>query len=490
MTQTAHQEKLSLKGNGIILAILAAMAMMVMFIEIMLVPALPHIAMEYPQDSEWVSWVLSAYLLSGAVATLLLGRFGDIYGKKRVMMFALSIYIIGLVGCAISWSMGSLIAFRAVQGVGMGVFVLAFGIIRDTFPRRLVPVAIGIISAMFSVGVSIGLLGGGFIVSNLSWRDAFYIVIPFMVTLTFLVWWLVQDNNEIRRKEKVDVPGAAMISGGVLSLLLALTQGQEWGWTDVKILGLFSLSAVLIFTFIWWEVKGTKTPIVSIKLMRVRGIAGANIAALFVGMSMFLMFQTLPFFLMSPEAVGGFGVTDSFMIGVYMFPSAVAQLIFAPLAGKWSKNIGADKILISGLLILCLGMALMAFWHETLIQVMINVFITGLGLGFAMVSMINVVAMASPRAEFGVASGMNTLFRVVGGSIGPVLASVITASFLVSYIPPGGTYPVSIPGEEGYMLVFLLGAVLALIGGIVAIIMRPGHGISYEEEHVVPQGEK
>jgi EmrB/QacA subfamily drug resistance transporter len=485
MSEAVRHEKLSLKGNGIILAILAAMAMMVMFIEIMLVPALPHIAMEYPQDSEWVSWVLSAYLLSGAVATLLLGRFGDIYGKKKVMMFALTVYCIGLIGCAISWSMGSLIVFRAVQGVGMGVFVLAFGIIRDTFPRRLIPVAIGLVSAMFSVGISIGLLGGGYIVSRLSWRDAFYIVIPFMIALTVLVWWLVEDHNEIRQKQKVDVPGALLISGGVLSLLLALTQGQEWGWTDAVTLGLFIASAILVVAFIWWEIKGTRTPIVSIQLMKVKGIAGANIAALFVGMSMFLMFQTLPFFLMSPETVGGFGISDSFMIGVYMFPSAIAQLFFAPLAGKWSRRFGADKILISGLLILTIGMMLMAFWHATLTEVMISVFITGVGLGFAMVSLINVVAMASPRAEFGVASGMNTLFRVVGGSIGPVLASVITTSFLVTYYPPGSPFPIEIPGEQGYVIVFLLGGLLALIGAITAIIMRPGHGLSYEEEHHV-----
>jgi EmrB/QacA subfamily drug resistance transporter len=487
MSEPIRHDKLSLKGNGIILAILAAMAMMVMFIEIMLVPALPHIAMEYPQDSEWVSWVLSAYLLSGAVATLLLGRFGDIYGKKKVMMFALAVYCIGLIGCAVSWSMGSLIVFRAVQGVGMGVFVLAFGIIRDTFPRRLIPVAIGLVSAMFSVGVSIGLLAGGYIVSQFSWRDAFYIVIPLMMTLTILVWWLVNDRNEVRQKQKVDVLGAALISGGVLSLLLAMTQGQDWGWSDPLIIGLFVTSAILVIAFIRWETKGAKTPIVSIKLMKVRGIAGANIAALFVGMSMFLMFQTLPFFLMSPEEVGGFNITDSFMIGVYLFPSAIAQLIFAPLAGKWSRRFGADKILISGLLILTIGMMLMAFWHPTLAWVMVSVFITGVGLGFAMVSLINVVAMASPRAEFGVATGMNTLFRVVGGSIGPVLASVISTSFLVLYYPPGSPFPIEIPSEQGYMMVFLLGGLLALIGAVSAIIMRPGHGLNYDDEHqVVP----
>jgi MFS family permease len=199
---------------------------------------------------------------------------------------------------------------------------------------------------------------------------------------------------------------------------------------------------------------------------------------------MFLMFQTLPFFLMSPTEVGGFDVQDSFMIGVYMFPSAVAQLIFAPLAGKWSRRIGADKILISGLLILTLGMLMMAFWHETLAQVMVNVFVAGLGLGFSMVSLINVVAMSCPKTQFGVASGMNTLFRVVGGSIGPVLGGVVTAAFLVSWYPPGSPVPIEIAGEQGYIAVFLLAAVLAFIGSVICIILRPGRGICFEEEAV------
>jgi len=128
---------------------------------------------------------------------------------------------------------------------------------------------------------------------------------------------------------------------------------------------------------------------------------------------------------------------------------------------------------------------MMTLWHSTLALVMLSVFVTGVGMGFAMVSLINVVAMASPRAEFGVASGMNTLFRVVGGSIGPVLAGVITTSFLVSYTPPGSPISIEIPGLEGYLLVFILGGVLAFIGALVCIIMRPGHGLSYDEEHIL-----
>ncbi|MCU0861960.1 MAG: MFS transporter, partial [Methanomassiliicoccales archaeon] len=206
------------------------------------------------------------------------------------------------------------------------------------------------------------------------------------------------------------------------------------------------------------------------------------LAALFVGMSMFLLFQTLPFFLMSPAQVGGFGVTDAFMIGVYMFPSAVAQLIFAPLAGKWSKTVGADKVLIAGLLLLTGGMLMLSFWHDALWQVMASVFVAGVGLGFSMVSLINVVAMSCPRKEFGVASGMNTLFRVVGGSIGPVLGAVITSAFLVSYLPPGSPFPIEIPGEQGYVAVFLVGSLIAFIGAVICMIMRPGQGACFEEE--------
>ena len=408
---TLNQEKLSLRGNGIILALLAAIAMMVMFIEIMLVPALPHIAAEYSKDAGWVSWVLSAYLLSGAVATLLLGRLGDIYGKKRVLLIALTGYIVGIIGSAFSWSMGSLIAFRAIQGIGMGMFVLSFGIIRDTFPRRLVPVAIGLISAMFSVGVSIGLLGGGYIVSVLSWRDSFYIVAPLMMVMAILVWWFVKDNN-VRNPSTVDIVGAGLISGGVLSFLLALTQGESWGWLSGGILGLLAASLVLIAVFIWYERNKAKAPIVSIELMKNKGIAGANIAALFVGLSMFLLFQTMPFFLMSPVAIGGFGLASAFIVGVYMFPSAIAQLIFAPLAGKWSRRFGADRILILGMGITTAGTLMMALFHSTVAEFALSMFIIGIGLGLAMVSLINVVAMSSPRSQFGVATGMNTLFRV------------------------------------------------------------------------------
>jgi len=239
--------ELSIRGNGKILILLAAIAMMVMFIEIMLVPALPIIAQEYPRDSDWVSWVLSVYLLVGAVATPIAGKLGDIYGKKRMMVVTMAVYTAGLVGCGFSWSLPSLLIFRGIQGIGMGMFPLAFGIVRDTFPKRAVPVAVGIISAMFSIGVSVGLVGGGFMISRLSWRDCFYLIAPLFALFTVLTYRLIEESP-IRHEGKVDMPGAVLLGGGVFGFLFGLTQGEAWNWDSrISFIFLFSLAAIFLF---------------------------------------------------------------------------------------------------------------------------------------------------------------------------------------------------------------------------------------------------
>lgn len=472
-------ERLSLKGNGIILLELAFISMMVMFVEIMLVPALPKIAQEFPQDASWVSWILAAYMLVGAVATPLLGRLGDIYGKKRVMLIALSVYVAGLVGCSIAWSIPSLIGFRAVQGIGMGMFPLAFGIIRDTFPRRLVPMAIGIISAMFSVGVSIGLLAGGYIVAVLSWRDCFYIVTPLLAIIGIVAFYTIKADH-VRLKCGIDVVGAGTLGTSIFCLLFALTEGQTWGWGDIKTLGFLAFFVAMFVTFVAWE-RRVKDPIVRLSLMANPGVLGVNLTALFVGVAMFLMFQTLPFFLMTPKSLGGFALADAFMVGLYMFPTAIGQLIFAPLAGKWSKRIGADNVLIIGIVLLAVGYGMLIVMHGSALDIALSMFVSGSGLGLCMVSFINVIAMTAPKNEFGIASGMNTLFRVVGGSIGPVIGAVIMAGFVVAWIPSPSVGPISMTTETGYIWAWVAGLVASSAALVIAIVLRPGKGMDFEK---------
>jgi MFS family permease len=462
-------------GNWKILAILASVAMMVMFIEIMLVPALPYVAVDF-HDTQWIPWVLSIYLLIGAVATPLAGRLGDMYGKKRIMIYVMCIYVVGLLGSGFSLDLSRallgqpsifvLIFFRGVQGIGMGMFPLAFGIIRDTFPRDKIPTAIGTVSAMFSVGVSLGLLGGGYITSVGHWYDAFHVVVPFFIALTVLTVFLIKDPIVVKRGS-LDLSGAATLGIGVFALLLGLTQGEEWGWGSPSIIGLFLLALVMLVIFTILELR-TEDPVVRLSMFRNRGVLDASVTAIFIGFCMFLLFQTLPFFLETPKVAGGFfGITDTFVIGLYMFPSAIAQLIFGPLGGVLSKKVGADKVLIAGLAILALGFGTLVYMHTDWVGIVISVFITGAGMALCMVSMINLVVVTCKQSEFGVASGMNTLFRVVGGSVGPVLAVVILSNYTMSL--QGNV----IYTESGYVTTWIVGVVFALIGLVCAIALRP-----------------
>ena len=479
-TKTAAGKKgLSLGGNGIILVILASMAMMVMFIEIMLVPALSIIASEFNNHSTWISWILSIYLLVGAVTTPIIGRLGDLYGKKKVLLATMVIYIIALLGCSISWNLESLLFFRAVQGIGLGMFPLAFGIVRDTFPKEQVPVAIGIISAMFSVGVSIGLLGGGFIVSTFSWRYSFYIVAPLFAILAIASYFLIKDEHR-ETSGSIDYLGAGFLGLGVLSLLLGLTEGENLGWSSFTIIGLFIISIIALANFGLWQTM-SRDPIIRLRLLKNRGLLGSNLTALFVGMGMFLMFQTLPFFLLSPKAVGGLELENAFIVGLYIFPAAAVQLIFAPLAGRIGRSIGHFTVLIIGMGVMALSFIVLVLLHSSEVEILVSMVVAGIGMGFSMVPLINIVALASPKKDFATASGMNTLFRVVGGSIGPVLASAILASYVV-FIPH---VPIPFYSEAGYEQAWLVGAIISFVGMIIAFTFRPRKGaqrVAVEQE--------
>ena len=472
---TAMADSHASNGNWRILAVLASVAMMVMFIEIMLVPALPYVSQDF-KNTRCISWVLSVYLLVGAVATPLAGRLGDMYGKKKVMLWIMVIYIVGLLGSGFSLEISRslfgqpsifvLLFFRGVQGIGMGMFPLAFGIIRDTFPREKMPTAIGIVSAMFSVGVSVGLLGGGYITSVSHWYDAFHIVTPFFALLTILTVFLIRDPA-VQRRGSLDLPGACTLGLGIFILLLALTQGHESGWFDPLILGLFAFAAVMIFLFVRIELRAVD-PIVRLSMFRNRGVLDANLTAIFIGVGMFLLFQTLPFYLETPIQAGGhFGISDTFIIGLYLFPSAIAQLIFGPAAGSLSKRIGPDKVLIAGLAVMALGFLSLVGMNADWVGIIVSVFILGAGMAMCMVSMINLVVVTCKQSEFGVASGMNTLFRVVGGSVGPVLATLVLSNYTID------VHGHVLYSEAVYITTWMVALAFSVIGLIIAIALRP-----------------
>src|SRR6266545_7291295 len=195
----------------------------------MVIPALPALQRELHTTTTWVTWVLTVFLLVASVATPILGKLGDQYGKERLLAITLGIFLVGCIGAAASWNIWVLISFRALQGVGGAIFPLSFSIIRDEFPREKVGVAIGLISAVFGVGGGFGLVLSGVIVDHASWRWLFIVGAVGIAAATVLVRRFVPESP-IKTPSRVDYLGASLLSGGLIALLLALTEGEHWGW--------------------------------------------------------------------------------------------------------------------------------------------------------------------------------------------------------------------------------------------------------------------
>jgi MFS family permease len=237
----------------------------------MVIPALPLLQRQLHTTTTWATWVLTVFLLVSCVATPILGKLGDQYGKERMLAISLFVFLLGCIGCAAAWNVASLIAFRALAGVGGGVFPLAFAIIRDEFPRDRMGVGIGLISAVFGVGGGFGIVFAGLIADNFSWRWLF-ITGSVLTALALVLVHRFVPESPIKTPSRVDFPGAVLLSLALIALLVGLSEGASWGWASARVLGLFAASLVLLV--VWGTVETrVQEPLVD---MRMRSPTGRS----------------------------------------------------------------------------------------------------------------------------------------------------------------------------------------------------------------------
>src|SRR5919201_747575 len=315
----------------------------------MVVPALPTLQRVLHRTPSWVTWVLTVFLLVASVATPLLGKLGDQYGKERLLVISLSLFLAGCVGCALAWNIWSLIAFRALSGAGGAVFPLSFGIIRDEFPREKVGVAIGLISATFGVGGGFGIVLSGLIVDNLSWRWLFITgAVP--IGLSVLLIHRFVPESPIKTASRLDVPGATLLSGGLVCLMLALKEGDEPGWRSGGVAGLAATAAVLLGAWCLAELR-VPEPMVDMRMMASRQVLFTNVTALIAGFAMFGSWVLIPNFVESPTEIVHYGFGASATVaGLYLLPSSFTLLFAGPLAGLIARRTGSKWPLAIGLL--------------------------------------------------------------------------------------------------------------------------------------------
>jgi EmrB/QacA subfamily drug resistance transporter len=436
----------------------------------LVIPALPQIAADVNATPTEASWILTAFLLSASIATPIVGKLGDVHGKGRVLTGVLVLFSLGGVVNALAGSVEVMIAGRVIQGVAGGVFPLAFGIIRDTFPPAKVAGGLAIVSAIFGIGGGIGLPLSGVIVDNLDISWLFWISL-IALPAAFASYRLIPDSPPAR-KMRIDWLGAALLSVALGALLLGVTNANEWGWESAPTLGL--LAGGLAMIVIWAQVEARRTePLIELRVLRSRAVAYTNLTAMLVGFAMFGSFLMIPQFAQTPDGAGyGFGYSAT-AAGLLIAPTALAQLIAGPVAGRIGSRIGFRLTLAIGAGLASASFAVLAFEHSHPWEFVVAGLLLGSGISFAFASMANLIVGAVPQHEVGIATGINTIMRTVGGAFGAAVSTSILAADTI-----GGTH---IPAEGGYTAAFAMAVGVGILAVGAALLIprtesrtRPG----------------
>jgi EmrB/QacA subfamily drug resistance transporter len=460
-------------GTRATFAVLAASVGAYSLLQSLVLPVLPTIQHDLHTSQNTVTWVLTAYLLSASVFTPIFGRLGDMYGKGRMMVLALSTLAVGALLAALAPSIGVMIAARAIQGVGGGVLPLAFGIIRDEWPPEKVGGTVGIMAGLTAAGGGFGVVLSGPIVEVVDYHWLFWLPLIVLVLAAIAAHFLIPESTQ-RSEGRISWPPVILLTVWLVALLLAVSEGPTWGWGSGRVLGLLALAIV---TGIGWVVVETKVahPLIDMKMMRIPVVWTCNLVAFLFGIGLYATFDVIPTYVRTP-AFSGYGFGASVVVsGLILLPQGVGMFAFSLGSGRLTARYGAKLLLVVGSSVSIFTFVMDVIWRNHLWQFAISMGLQGIGFGLAFAAMSALVVEGVPAHQTGVASGMNANIRTIGGSIGAaVVSSIITASH----------GPHGLPKESGYVhgFVFLLFSTVA--AALAALLVpRVRRHLSAKEMH-------
>jgi len=427
-------------------------------------PALSTIGKDLDVGTSDVSWILTAYLLSASVLTPIFGRLGDMLGKRRILIVVLSLLFVGTLLAALAPNLGALIVGRALQGAAGAVLPLSIGIVRDELPRDRVSVTIGLLSAIFGIGAGVGIVAAGPIVEHLSWHWLFWLPLV-LIVIALLGAIFGMKESPVRKPGRLDLVGTAVLSVSLVSILLAISEGESWGWDSLKTIGLLVLGAITLVAFVLVELR-VKEPLIDVRLFRIRGVWTAHVVALIFGFAMFGTFVLVPTLLQLPAVTGyGFG-KDVSEAGLFLLPTVIAMIILGPVAGILVRKVGPKPPMLLGALLVTAAFVLPALAHGESWQILLSGILTGAGIGLALASTSNAIIESVPATQTGEAISANTIARTIGSSIG----TAVIAALISSHSTPQG-----LPTNDAFTIGFWVCAavaVLAILAAIIAPSMR------------------
>lgn len=485
-----------------IVIILSSVATMVMYAETMLVPAIPELINDFNISYSTSSWILTTYLITGAVMTPIAGKLSDIYGKKKILLIVMLFYTTGVSIAGFSTNIDFMLLARGFQGVGLSMFPIAFSIVRAQFPREKIAIGQGIITSMYGGGAVIGLSVGGAIVQHYGWHATFFTIIPIAITLLFFIWRYIpadkeeaertrtlqqqerqiqhhqQDQKFVTSHKNIDMKGAITLAVAVTSFLLVLTYlevgtGSSTGKNSTiessstmvaasfAVLGIISLALFILVE------KRSASPLIDFRLLLNKRILLANIIIVIVGYSMFTVFQTIPILVQNPQP-NGFG-GDPIRAAKVQLPFALIILVFGTASGFIITRLGSMKTIIIGTVVGAIGFSALEIFHSTEFIVSLNLGIIAIGISLSSIGAQNVIILSIPRQNSGMSLGMTTFLRILGSSIAPAVAGMLLQQYQYTAIV-GGTIQ-SFPSSEAYNLIFLIASIFSIISVCLALVL-------------------
>jgi EmrB/QacA subfamily drug resistance transporter len=451
-------------------AVLAAAVAAYALLQSLVIPVLPTIQAGLQTSQNSVTWVLTAYLLSASIFTPIMGRLGDLWGKERMLVVALAALAAGSVLAAVAGSIAVMIVARVIQGIGGGVLPLAFGIIRDEFPKQKVAGAVGVIAALVAAGAGLGIVLAGPVVEALDYHWLFWIP-AIILGIATVAAKVVVPESPVRAAGRLNWGAALLLSGWLVALLVPISEAPTWGWGSARVLGLLALAVLLAVA--WAAVESRSShPLIDMRMMRIPVVWTTNLVALLFGVGMYATFAFLPEFLQTPASAGyGFGLSIT-RSGLILLPASIAMFAVGVASGRLTLRFGAKTVLVAGALISIVPFVLLTVARGHQWEILVAMVLQGVGFGMAFAAMSNLVVQGVPPDQTGVASGMNANIRTIGGSIGAaVMSSIVTSTARAGGLPRASGY------THGFALltVAMIGAALAamLVPASVRSLPRP-----------------
>ncbi|MFI2784140.1 MFS transporter [Streptomyces sp. ALB3] len=453
------------RAGGVIttLALAGSVAAVMQTLVTPLIAELPRIL---DTSSSNAAWVVTVTLLVAGVCVPVTGRLGDLLGKRRMLLACAVPLIAGSVVCALASSVVPMIIGRGLQGMGMGMVPLGIALLRDVVPAEKLSGSIALVSASMGIGGALGLPISAAVAEYTSWRVLFWGSAVLALVVAVLIRCFVPDVPAGAKGQRFDAPGAIGLAIGLVSLLLAISKGADWGWGSGTTLGLFAVAVVALGGWGFYELR-TRDPLVDLRTTARPRVLLTNVSSILVGVGMYAFMLIAPQLLQFPEATG-YGLGQSMLAaGLWMAPGGVMMMIVSPLGGKLINARGPKIALVLGALVISLGYGISLFLMGSAWGLMIVGIVINSGVGLAYGAMPALIMSSVPLSETAAANGFNTLMRSLGTTIGSAVIGVVLAQMTMDL---GGF---SLASEDGFRVGLMIGCGVALVAAAVAAFI-PG----------------